>query len=222
MGLFRDFMTSFSGAMKFGRDASHTLLDEDGTLQAVGDATCWDDLSNAIIAARLDTSSGRLDYDYFNGGVNFNSNARYPDEPVVIPIQFPHKQLYGTGAVLRPHFHWLQQQSARPNMLLGYKKTNYGSTTTFETDFTNYTLLAPDSDVFTYTGGTLAQITRFPEIDVSDVTISGSVDFALFRDSANASGLFAGSDPVASDVTIKYNDSHAKFDMLGSREEFTK
>jgi hypothetical protein len=222
MGLFRDFMTSFTGAMKFGRDANHTLLEEDGTLVAIGEAECWDDLSNAIIAARLDTSSGRLDYDYYNGGVNYNSNARYPDEPVIIPVQFRHKQKYGAGAVLRPHMHWLQQQSDRPNWLLAYKKTNQGSTTTFETDYTNYTLLTPESDVFTYTSGTLLQITRFPEIDVSDVNLSGSVDFVLFRDTNNTSTLFAGADPVAGDVTVKYQDQHALFNMLGSREELVK
>jgi len=219
---YRDYIKSFIGAIKFGRETDHTLLEEDGTLVAVGDAECWDDLSNAIIGARLDTSTGRLDYDYFNGGVNFNSNARYPQEPVIIPVQFRHKQKYGTGAVLRPHVHWLQLQAARPNFLLGYKKTNQGSTTTFESDFSNYTLLIPDSDVFTYTSGTLLQITKFPEIDVSDVGLSGSVDFALFRDTTNVSGLFAGSDPVATDVTVKYQDQHALFNMLGSREELVK
>jgi hypothetical protein len=44
----------------------------------------------------------------------------------------------------------------------------------------------------------------------------------LFRDTGNASGLFAGADPVAADVTIKYNDSHAKYNMLGSRDEIVK
>jgi len=184
----------------------------------------WDDISNAIIAARLDTSTGRLDYDYFNAGVNFNSNARYPDEPVVIPIQLWHRLKYGSGAVLRPHFHWLQEQSAVPNFILAYKKTSYGTATVKETDFTNYTLMKWDSNVFTYPGsGVFAQITKFPEIDISDMTISGSVDIVLFRDSADASGLFGASDPVGTDVTVKYNDSHAQLNQeRGSRQEYIK
>lgn len=187
----------------------------------------WDDLSASLIASRLDTASGRLDYDYFNAGVNFNSNARYPEEPVIIPVQCKHGMVIGADvdgnpATFRPHFHWLQQQAARPNMLLGYKKTNYGTETTFETDFTNYTLLTPVADAFTYVSGTLAQITSFPVIDVSDLTISASMDFVLFRDTANASGLFAGADPVATDVTVKYSDSHVRFDERGSEQEFVK
>lgn len=182
----------------------------------------WDDISGALIAARLDTSSGRLDYDYFNAGVNFNSNARYPNEPVVLPIQAKHAMIIGEGAVARPHFHWIQEQAAIPNMLLGYKLTNYGEATVKEIDWSNYTFNIWSEHVFTYTSGVFAQITKFPEIDISSLTISGSIDFVLFRDTNNASGLFAGADPVATNVTIKYNDSHVKFDANGSLAEFRK
>ncbi len=44
----------------------------------------WEDMRAPLQAQRLDTASGRLDYDYFNAAVNFNSNARYPNEPVTI------------------------------------------------------------------------------------------------------------------------------------------
>lgn len=184
----------------------------------------WDDLSAPVIAARLDTSSGRLDYDYFNAGVNFNSNARYPNEPVVLPLQGKHIMMYGAGAVARPHFHWLQSQAAVPNMLLGRKLTNYNAATTFETDWSNYDFEIWSANAFSYPGsGTFAQITKFPEIDISTLTISGSIDYVLFRDSDNTSGLFAGADPVAGGVTIKFADSHVKFNQtLGSIGEFDK
>lgn len=183
----------------------------------------WDDLSNAIIAARLDVASGRLDYDYFNGGVNFNSNARYPEEPVVIPIQAKHAMLYGVSSVFRPHIHWMQEQAAIPNFLLGYKISNYGTTTTKEVDWSNYTFSILSSHAFTYTSGTLLQISSFPEIDTSGLTISGSIDFVLFRDTTNISTLFTGADPVLADVTVKYQDSHVKFNQArGSRQEFIK
>ena len=52
MGLFRDFMTSFIGDMKLGRDANHTLLEEDGTLVAIGDATCYEDENFDLINLR--------------------------------------------------------------------------------------------------------------------------------------------------------------------------
>lgn len=195
---------------------------KDGTIPAAGDARCWDDLSAPIIAARLDTVSGRLEYDYFNGGVKMGATARYPEEPVVVPKQGKHAMYYGADAVARPHIHWLQNQAAIPNFLMGYKLTNFGEPTTQETDWSNYTLLTPIASAFNYAAGTFPQITMFPEIDLSSATISFSFDVVVFRDSANASGLFAGADPVATDVTVKYVDSHVMFDQLGSDEEYIK
>lgn len=183
----------------------------------------WDDLSEALIGARLDTSSGRLDYDYFNGGVNFQDNTRYPNEPVVISLQARHAMVIGAGAVLRPHMHWLQQQAAVPNFLIGIKTMNWGEATGFETDFSNYLLFKWDVMASTYPGsGTFAQIACFPEIDISSLTLSGTINVALFRDSTNVSGLFSGVDPVAEDVTVVYNDSHVLFNSSGSRQEFIK
>ena len=215
---------TLSNSLKVGDidGGNYFEVESDGTDVRYGDATQWDDLSNSIIAAKLDSASGRLDYDYFNAGVSFAANARYPEEPVIVPIQGRHAMLIGTGAVARPHFHWLQEQSGVPNFLLAYKITNYGDTTVFETDFTNYTLLPWSDNAFTYTAGVLAQITEFPEIDISSLELSGSLDMAIFRDSANASGEFAGADPVVAATTVKYNDSHVKFDMIGSRTEYTK
>ena len=183
----------------------------------------WDDLSGSLFAARLDTVSGRLIYNVFNAGVEFGATARYPDEPVVIPIQARHAQEYGAGAVARPHFHWIQEQAAIPNFLFAYKLTNYGTAITKETDFSNYTLAKWSVHAFTYPGsGAFAQLTTFPEVDLSSMTLSASLDIVLFRDSANTSGLFAGVDPVAAGVIVKYNDSHVKFNSAGSRQEYIK
>lgn len=183
----------------------------------------WDDLSGSLFAARLDTASGRLIYNVYNAGIEYAQNARFPEEPIVVPIQMRHAQEYGTGALARPHIHWLQEQTSVPNFLLAYKLTNYGSSVVKETDFSNYTLTPWSSSAFTHPGsGAFAQITGFPEIDLSGATISASLDIALFRDSANTSGLFAGVDPVAAGVVVKYTDSHVKFNSAGSRQEYIK
>ena len=196
-------------------------LGVDGT-QIWLDPAQWDDLSGALFAARLDLVTGRLDYDPFNAGVKVQANARYPDEPMVVPLQLKHAMIYGVDAIARPHFHWLQEQAAIPNFMLAHKLTLYGAPTVKEIDFTNYLLTKWDANLWSYPGGVFAQITKFPEIDLSGATISASLDTVLFRDSANASGLFAGVDPVATDVIVKYNDSHIKFNSAGSRQEFVK
>ena len=74
-------------------NGNYTVIEKDGTIQTWGDGTAWDDLSGALAGARLDRASGRLDIDWFNGGVNFNANARYPEEPVIIPVQAKHSMI---------------------------------------------------------------------------------------------------------------------------------
>jgi len=183
----------------------------------------WDDISGQLLSARLNSPSGRVVTDYFNSAVNFKNNAVYPDDFAVFSIQMHHRCLIGAGAVLRPHFHWYQTQNDYPNMILGYKFINWGAATSIETDWSGYTLLIPDSDGYIYPGsGTFGQITRFPEVDSSSLTISATVNFVLFRDNANDSGLFSGSDPISGDALISYNDSHIKNDSAGSRQEVIK
>jgi hypothetical protein len=182
----------------------------------------WEDVSEAIVGDRIDITSGRLDYQYENGGIGFQQNARYDEEPVCVSIQARHSMRIGQGAVARPHIHWIQEQSSVPNWLIAYKKTNYGEAVTVESDFSNHTLAIIEEHMFTYSSGALAQISQFPEIDISDLSLSGSIDFVLFRDSGNDSGLFSGSDPVSATAIVKYFDIHVLFDSVGSREEYVK
>lgn len=181
----------------------------------------WRDISFGSFARNLDISAGRVDYDYFNAAIEYASNALYPDDPVVNPIQINHDVYYGeTGAVLKPHIHWIQRSSNIPNWLIAYKKSNNGAAYTIETDYSNYTLMTPQSHAFTYVSGNLYQITGFGEIDISDLTISSTVDMVLFRDTTNVSTLFAGADPESNDILVKWNDAHGQVIDFGSRQEF--
>lgn len=193
-----------------------------GILETTEEGESWDDLSGPLIAANIDLGSGRINYDYINAAIVFQNNARYPDEPLVVPVQFRHSQKIGAGTILKPHIHWLQTESNVPNFLLAYKITNQGSLTTIDSDYSNYTFLTTSGNAFTYVSGVLQQISHFPDIDVSSVTLSGTIDFVLFRDTANASGLFAGSDPVSGDARARWFDCHAKFNGLGSKEPMSK
>ena len=178
----------------------------------------WDDLKAPLQGQRLDTTSGRLDYDYFNGAVNFNANARYPDEPITILMQMPHGKKEGSN--LRPHLHWLQESNATPNFLLAYKWIEINTVTTKETDFSNYTLLPINGAEFPYQAN-LHQINIFDEI-AGTIGTSDCIAFALFRDSTNVSGLFAGADSYVGDVLAYEFDCHYQIDQLGSIQEFEK
>ncbi len=178
--------------------------------------TLWDDMRFPFIGRNIDTTSGRLDYDYAEMGVNFQSNARYAvTEQVSCICQMHHD--YKLESQIHPHLHWFQNANNIPNWLLVYRKYRNGDAVP------STWVEAVSTPVVSYTSGTILQISNFPLIDMTGIdTVSGFVDFKLYRDTANASGLFAGADPYSGSALSKEFDIHYQRDMPGSRSEFTK
>lgn len=176
----------------------------------------WDDISGQVQAANIDSSSTRINFDYSEAAIGFDDDARYTEEALVGRIQLKHRWKHGTN--LMPHIHWVQNQNAVPNWLLEIRAYNNGEV------LPAYSLDTPaNGAVFPYTSGTIVQITGFHEIDMSLVTeVSGWVDYKLYRDTANASGLFAGADPYTGTALLKELDFHFLADTLGSQGPFTK
>ncbi len=182
--------------------------------------TVWDDSKFPATGVRIDSSSTRYSYNVYNGTVVFNNNARYPNEPISMMDQMPHKWKAGTS--IRPHIHWFQQSANEPNWLILYKLLKKDTAITIETDFTNHIALTKSHNAFTYVSGTLDQITAFPEIDMTGYALSDMIHYVLFRDTTNASGEFAGADPSSQAEHLKEFDVHLEIDSLGSEEEFVK
>jgi hypothetical protein len=87
----------------------------------------------------------------------------------------------------------------------------------------SWNLVAPTTErVFTYSSGTIMQISKFPDISMFGYGISDVVDFKLYRDTNNSSGLFGGSDSFSGDAVVKEFDVHIERNSLGSDEEYTK
>lgn len=180
--------------------------------------TRWDERSQPIFAARLDTGSGRIDYNYDELTVDFQDNARYPEEPAPIVLQSTH--LWKIGGGVRPHIHWIQNQAAMPNLLVEYRfYNNGGSPGAF-----SLKALTAANNKFAYPGsGSIQQITNLDLGDIfGSMGLSFTFDCKIYRDSANASLLFSGADSYAGNLSLKYYDIHFEVDDMGSREEFVK
>lgn len=178
--------------------------------------TFWDDLRFPFVGQRVDISAGRIDYDFAEVGVGFQDNTRYPEEVICILAQLPHKWKQETN--IKPHIHYIQNQNATPNWLLEYRV--YENNTVVPSSFTKST----GSDLFTYPGsGSILQIHVFPEIDMTGIdSVSALIDFKFYRDTANTSTEFSGSDPYSGTALSKEFDLHFEIDRPGSREEYTK
>ena len=179
----------------------------------------WDDLRFPFTGNRVDVSQGRLSYNYFNCGVGFDSDARFPDEPVSSFVQMPHAWL--AGSTIGPHFHWIQQSADMPNFMLAWRKVKNDDIVGVQTDFSNYTLVPWELNAFDFAVGKM-QITTFPDIDMSDMGISDSLQAVFFRDSANTSGEFSGADPSSLSEIVCEFDIHYQIDGFGSNKEFIK
>lgn len=178
--------------------------------------TVWDDAKFPFFGLRLDLAAGHLTYNVAELGIDFDDTSRYNDQDqIALVAQMEHRGK--TAANAHPHIHWMQSSANIPNMLLKYRVYDNGETPPA------WTLAAVSSHKFSYTSGSILQISEWPVIDMSSVSgVSAFVDVKIYRDVANASGVFAGADPLTGDWLTKEFDLHFEIDGMGSRTEYAK
>ncbi len=183
-------------------------------LSDVAAAGSWEDLRFPAIALRIDSSATRYSIDTTDLGVSFAANARHVEEQVNMIAQLPHG--WKEGSDLHPHIHWIQTTADLPNWLMQYRVYNS------DTAPGAWTYEVANTPAFTWASGSLSQISSFPPIDMTGMTVSCIVDIKFWRDVADGSGEFGGaeSSPVA--VLLKEFDIHYLIDSFGSTAEYTK
>ncbi len=199
------------GSVSIGdtENGNMTTIEDDGTVISKGDATCWDDLVGSLIGKKLDSTAGKLDYDYDENAIVMQSggNSSSSSDRLIFNYQKPHGAK--ADSELRLHAHWEQTSSNVIQFYTEYRVQGNGDTKT--TAWSNITRTSAANSVFTYASGTLNQITMLAEIDWSSVAISSTVQFRLTR-----------TDSTAGDILATFVDAHIEYDMSGSREEYSK
>jgi len=176
----------------------------------------WKDDLKALLGQRLESPSSNIVQNLAEGTVDFHSDAIFGTDFVVINHQLNHD--WKEGTIIRPHIHWFQLTSATPNWIISYRWQVNGQQK--ETSWVNQKY---ESNTFTYSSGTLIQITTFGDITPpSNAKISAILQIRLSRDTTNASGLFAGVDPLADTIGVINEDVHYQIDSVGSIQEYIK
>lgn len=199
--------------MAYQLDKSGTEVDRDlveGLDNQPKSNIAWDDLTNSLIASRLDSVVGGLQYNYDNNSITMNSagDISNAQDRLVFNMQKPHAM--SDFETMNLHIHWEQVNTNQVEFTVQYRVQSNNSAKT--TVWTTATANSTDDSAFTYPGsGTFNQITRLVNIDLSSYSISSTVQVRLAR-----------TDSTTGDIEAVFVDAHVPYDQLGSRQEYVK
>ena len=190
-------------------------IEADGTQQSIGDATVWDDLVGSLVARRLDSTLGKLNYNYDNNTITMQSggNPAITADRLIFNFQYPHRALQSidgtTLAYQHMHIHWEQTSTDQIEWQLDYRVQRNGEAKV--TAWTSATSNSTNDSIFTYTSGTINQITNLAIVAVEHPSLSATIQYRLTR-----------TDTTGSDIEAIFVDAHVLIDMDGSRTQWTK
>ncbi len=217
-------VTSPPSSFKIGDVAggNYTEFLSNGTIRYHGDARPWRDELGDIL--QLKVSGSGITVNVAESTVDFDSNAAYNSNVALADLLYKNVQLNhdkDLSVSVYPHLHFFQAKDYAPNLLYGYRwQVNGGQKTTA------WTLIKANNMAFPYSG-TLNQIAYSLPIaapvgsDLSDI-----LQIRIYRDTTNASGLFAGNCPYNTggnaSVSALSFDCHFMIDSHGSDLELIK
>jgi len=195
---------------KIGGVDDHLEIESDGSYFLRGNSTMWDDLVGSLVARRLESTSGRLQYNYSENSIVMQDNGSISSN--TDRLIFNHQKPHGakTASSFHLHIHWEQTEVAAIEFTLQYRIQENGAAK--ETTWTEVVVSSGDGNKFPYTSGTLNQITELIELDWSGAGISATVQFRLARTD----------DVGLNDIDATFVDGHVERDNIGSRQEYIK
>ena len=170
----------------------------------------WDDITGSLVSSQLNSVAGKLDYNWDENSITMNpgGDPASVSDRLIFNFQVPHKAKLSE---MRLHIHWEQSNATARTFRVDYRIQNNGQPkTTAWTTVVRST--GGEYDAFTYTSGTLNQITRLAEIDLSVAELSSTIQFRLTRTDNNAG-----------DIEATFVDAHYQTNSTqGSRTEYRK
>lgn len=192
-----------------GNGANRIKVSLDGTLTTEGTATTWNDVRTDLFGARLSVNRGRVDYNYDEGSITLQDNGDIDNNDDVVQgsFQMPHDAK--EDSLFKFHIHWWQTDNTSREFTVSYRVQPNGSAKTVP--WTPIVVTADaTTNAFTYTSGTLNQITALFNLDTTGFGLSSLIQFKLTKSDNNG------------DVDATFLDAHYEIDSLGSAEEYVK
>lgn len=166
----------------------------------------WEDFKFPVAGLRINPTTSKPDYDFVNGEFLFDPAAT----ETVIGGDITNHSYKVPTAEWRPHIHWMQSQAGNVRWQLEYKIIPAGAT-----EPASWTTITTTTVAFTYTSGTIHQISTFPAINMTGFN-SSATDVKVRISRLGADAL----DTYAVDARFIQFDIHVVIDDFGSTTEF--
>ena len=167
---------------------------------------------------RVKKKGMRITDDDEEGTVKFANNTVIADDYLYTNVQLNHDR--DPGSAIYPHLHFFQTSADIPNFVIYYRwQVNLDQKVDI---WQKLPVLGVGRD-YTEVDRTMHQVAFFGSIESpGNDNISDIVQFRIYRDTNNDSGLFEGGDSSIGDVHVLSFDLHLYQDSWGSWGEYTK
>ena len=169
----------------------------------------WDDFDFSVSNLRVNPVTSKPDYDQNEGEYLFDDSTT----ETVVGSRISRHEFAQDQEEWRPHVHWVQNASGNVVWQLEYKI--WPSNTIEPVSYTSISAFTPE---FTYSSGSLHQITSLPVVDVTPYSNNTAmmVKVKVSRLGGDTNDTMSG------DARFLGFDFHVQIDALGSRQEFIK
>lgn len=196
---------------KLGGLTHYTNFEADGTMQAIGDATCWDDLlpSSVTVGSGVNAPA----FTSYNGNLRaYEFVGAVQTKELNMGFQMSHTR--EANSSISPHIHLYIPDDVSGGVIkfgLEYTWTSINDVGAISTNTIYGTVTRTANQ-----GINNNAILKFPDIVGTNKGLSSLLMCRLFRNAADSEDTFGSS------VWLKSSDIHIIKDMLGSRQEYIK
>jgi len=204
----------YAKKINIGSPTNYSEFENDWTYEAIWDATYFEDLFGAWNTLRQ--TGSWISLSNTENSINYTNSANLSDYTF---WNMQTRHAWKIGSIVYPHIHRKQNANNIPNWLFQYRRQiNWQAI-----DSTWKNLPFTDSKL-PYTSWTINQISWTVAWLTPPVGawLSNTIEFRMYRDTTNASWLFAWADPYAGTVSATFVDIHLEENTLGSRQEYHK
>lgn len=169
----------------------------------------WDDVVGSLIANRLSSIAGSLNYNYEENAITMQSGGLISNDSdrLMFSFQYPHAAI--EDGEMRLHIHFEQVNSNIIEFTTQYRVQSNGAAK--QTAWTTVNAASNVNNKFTYVSGTLNQIVELATVSLLNAGLSATVQFRVAR-----------TDSTTGDIEATFVDAHVKRDSVGSKEEYVK